>query len=87
DKAIASKETISEEQAELVRHALSRDGISVVEGSAGTGKSFSLGTAAEAARNANLRVWVTAPSHQAVSVIAKDTDTDQTQAAVLRSFL
>ncbi|WP_323175030.1 AAA family ATPase, partial [Pseudomonas atacamensis] len=45
DKAIASKETISEEQAELVRHALSRDGISVVEGSAGTGKSFSLGTA------------------------------------------
>ncbi|PAK75089.1 hypothetical protein CRM93_13835 [Acetobacter fabarum] len=87
DKAIASKGTISEEQAELVRHALNRDGISVVEGSAGTGKSFSLGTASEAARNANLRVWVTAPSHQAVSVIAKDTSTDQTQAAVLRSFL
>ncbi|KXV79224.1 hypothetical protein AD953_03015, partial [Acetobacter malorum] len=87
DKAISSKGTISEEQADSVRHALNRNGVSVVEGSAGTGKSFSLGTAAEAARNAGLRVWVTAPSHQATSVIAKDTDTDQTQAAVLRSFL
>lgn len=87
EKAIARKGTISDEQAELVRHALNGDGISIVEGSAGTGKSFSLGTAAEAARDAGLRVWVTAPSHQAVSVIAKDTDTDQTQSAVLRSFL
>lgn len=87
EAAIARKGTISDEQAELVRHALNRDGISIVEGSAGTGKSFSLGTAAEAARDAGLRVWVTAPSHQAVSVVAKDTDTDQTQAAVLRSFL
>ncbi|MCX2562268.1 relaxase domain-containing protein [Acetobacter farinalis] len=87
EAAIARKGTISDEQAELVRHALNRDGISVAEGSAGTGKSFSLGTAAEAARDAGLRVWVTAPSHQAVSVIARDTDTDQTQSAVLRSFL
>ncbi|MFT9015117.1 MAG: MobF family relaxase [Acetobacter sp.] len=87
EAAIARKGTISDEQAELVRHALNRDGISVVEGSAGTGKSFSLGTAAEAARDAGLRVWVTAPSHQAVSVVARDTDTDQTQSAVLRSFL
>ncbi|TWB05630.1 MobF family relaxase [Gluconacetobacter diazotrophicus] len=87
EAAIARKGTISDEQAELVRHALNRDGIAIVEGSAGTGKSFSLGTAAEAARGAGLRVWVTAPSHQAVSVIAKDTDTDQTQSAVLRSFL
>lgn len=87
EKAIARKRTISDEQAELVRHALNRDGIAIVEGSAGTGKSFSLGTAAEAARDAGLRVWVTATSHQAVSVIAKDTDTDQTQSAVLRSFL
>lgn len=87
DRAIAGKGTISDEQAALVRHALNRAGVSVVEGSAGTGKSFSLGTAAEAARDAGLRVWVTAPSHQAVSVIARDTGTDQSQAAVLRSFL
>ena len=87
EKAIAKRGTISDEQAELVRHALNRDGVAIVEGSAGTGKSFSLGTAAEAARDAGLRVWVTAPTHQAVSVIAKDTDTDQTQSAVLRSFL
>lgn len=87
EAAIARKGTISDEQAELVRHALNRDGVAIVEGSAGTGKSFSLGTAAEAARDAGLRVWVTAPSHQAVSVIAKDTGTDQNQAAVLRSFL
>lgn len=87
EKAIAKRGTISDEQAELVRHALNRDGVAIVEGSAGTGKSFSLGTAAEAARDAGRRVWVTAPTHQAVSVIAKDTDTDQTQAAVMRSFL
>ncbi|GBQ31367.1 conjugative relaxase domain-containing protein [Gluconacetobacter sacchari DSM 12717] len=87
DRAIAGRGTISDEQAALVRHALNRDGVSVVEGSAGTGKSFSLGTAAEAARDVGMRVWVTAPSHQAVSVIAKDTNTDQAQAAVLRSFL
>lgn len=87
EKAIASKGTISDEQAALVRHALNRAGVSVVEGSAGTGKSFSLGTAAEAARDAGLRVWVTAPSHQAVSVISRDTNTDQSQSSVLRSFL
>ncbi len=85
--ALATRETLSEEQADLVRHALNRDGISVVEGSAGTGKSYSLGTAAAVAREAGCRVWVTAPSHQAVSVIAQDTQTLPAQTAVLRSFL
>lgn len=84
---LAKRETLSEEQADLVRHALNRDGVSVVEGSAGTGKSYSLGTAAAVAREAGCRVWVTAPSHQAVSVIAQDTQTPPAQAAVLRSFL
>ena len=87
ERAISNRGTISDEQAGLVRHALNRDGVSVVEGSAGTGKSFSLGTAARAARDAGLRVWVTAQTHQAVSVIARDTDTNQSQSAVLRAFL
>lgn len=84
---LATRETLSEEQADLVRHALNRDGISVVEGSAGAGKSYSLGMAAAVAREAGCRVWVTAPSHQAVSVIAQDTQTSPAQTAVLRSFL
>lgn len=84
---LATRKTLSEEQADLVRHALNRDGISVVEGSAGTGKSYSLGTVAAVAREAGYRVWATAPSHQAVSVIAQDTQTLPAQTAVLRSFL
>lgn len=85
--ALKKRPTMSEEQAALVRHALNKDGVSVVEGSAGTGKSFSLGAAAEAAREAGSRVWVTAPSHQAKGVVAEDTKTGDEHAVVLRSLL
>lgn len=87
EAAIAKRGTMSTEQADAVRHALNRDGVSVVEGSAGTGKSFSLGGVAEAARDAGLRVYVVAPSHKAKDVIRQDTATDEDSAKAVQGFL
>ncbi|MBB2154819.1 relaxase domain-containing protein [Gluconacetobacter diazotrophicus] len=87
ERAIANRPTMRAEQANLVRHALNRDGVCVVEGDAGTGKSFSLGAVAEAARESGCQVWTVAPSHQAEKVIREETDTDKNHSMVLRAFL
>jgi conjugative relaxase-like TrwC/TraI family protein len=48
DIALSKVPTISDEQREMVEHVLGDEGISLVEGRAGTGKSFSLGVARDA---------------------------------------
>lgn len=87
EAAIARKEGMSDEQAAAVRHALNRDGVSVIEGSAGTGKSYSLGGVADAARDAGLHVYVVAPSHKAKEVIRHDTVTDEDSAKAVQGFI
>jgi conjugative relaxase-like TrwC/TraI family protein len=86
EAAISRRATMSEEQAAAVRHALNRDGVAVVEGSAGTGKSFSLGGVADAARDAGMHVFVVAPSHKAKDVIRHDTTTDEDSAKAVQGF-
>lgn len=87
EAAIVRKAGISQEQADAVRHALNRDGVAIVEGSAGAGKSFSMGAVADAARDCGLQVHVLAPSWKATDVIRADTDTAEEYARALRGFL
>ncbi|MFT8850945.1 MobF family relaxase [Acetobacter orientalis] len=87
ENAIAKRPTMSDEQAEAVRHALNQDGVVVVEGSAGTGKSFSLGTVTECAREAGCRVFVTAPSHKAKDVISADTNSSEEDTHTIQGFI
>jgi conjugative relaxase-like TrwC/TraI family protein len=85
--AIARRKTMTEEQADAVRHSLNNDGVAVVEGFAGTGKSFSLGAVADAARDVGLHVYVVAMSHKAKGVIANDTLTDETSARAVAGMV
>ncbi|MBS1054754.1 MobF family relaxase [Gluconobacter kondonii] len=87
EAAIKRRETMSEEQAEAVRHALNKDGVSVLEGSAGTGKSYSLGAVADAARETGLRVHVIAPSHKAKDVLRTDTASKDDDAQTVSGFI
>lgn len=87
EKAITAKVGMSDEQAVAVRHALNQDGVSVIEGSAGTGKSYSLGGVADAVRDAGMHVFVIAPSHKAKEVIRHDTSTDEDSAKATTGFL
>lgn len=87
ERAIKAKKTMSEEQAEAVRHALNNDGISIVEGSAGTGKSFSMAAVAECARDCGAQVYVLAPSHKAKQVIREDTGSDEKFAKTVQGFV
>lgn len=87
ESAISNLPTLSEEQAASIRHALNTDIVSVVEGSAGAGKSFSLSAVAKAARSANLDVYALGPSWAATKVVARDTATPSTHARALTGFL
>lgn len=87
DKALAAKPSMSEEQRQAVRHALNRDGVSVVEGSAGAGKSFAMASVAEAARDCGREVWTIAPSWKAVDVIRSDTETAEEMARAVTGFI
>jgi conjugative relaxase-like TrwC/TraI family protein len=87
EAAILARPGMSDEQAAAVRHALNHDGVSVIEGSAGTGKSYSLGGVADAARDAGMRVYVIAPSHKAKEVARHDTTTDEDSAKAVAGFI
>lgn len=78
---------MSAEQMDAVRHALNTDGVAVVEGHAGSGKSFSSGAIAEAAREAGLEVHTIAPSWKATEVVRSDTDTTEEMARAVAKFL
>lgn len=70
----AQTKRMSGEQAAAVRHALNSDIVSIVEGSAGAGKSFSMGAVREIAEaHANgRRVWGIAPSWKAVDSLRNE---------------
>ncbi|MCJ2067375.1 relaxase domain-containing protein [Methylobacterium sp. J-030] len=87
DRVLANRPTMREEQKAAVRHALNRDGVAVVEGSAGSGKSFAMASVAEAARDAGAEVWTIAPSWKAVDVIRTDTETAEEMARAVAGFL
>ena len=87
ESVLANRKTMREEQRAAVRHALNRDGVSVVEGSAGSGKSYAMASVAEAARDAGAEVWTIAPSWKAVDVIRSDTETAEEMARAVSGFI
>ena len=87
---------LSREQDEAVTAALSGDLVSVILGSAGTGKSRSLGAAAAAVRDDAIRtilrqggseVHAIAPSWRATEVIRGDTETKEEMARAVTGFI
>jgi hypothetical protein len=86
-RVLAERPSLRPEQAAAVRHALNRDGVSVVEGSAGSGKSYAMASVAEAVRAGGGEVWVIAPSWKAVDVIRTDTATAEAMARAVTGFL
>lgn len=87
DRVLTNRSTMREEQKVAVRHALNYDGVVVVEGSAGSGKSYAMASVAEAARDAGAEVWTIAPSWKAVEVIRSDTETAEEMARAVAGFL
>ena len=87
EAAIAAKTGISEEQADSARHLLNRDGVSVLIGSAGSGKSWTSEVATAAAKNAGMSVWAIAPSWAATDVIRTDADVTEAMSAAVAAFL
>jgi ATP-dependent exoDNAse (exonuclease V) alpha subunit len=89
ERIIAHRPGLREEQRAAVRHALNRDGISIIEGSAGVGKSFSMEAIAAAARDAGagLEFWTIAPSWKAVEVARAATGTAAEMARAVRGFI
>ena len=86
-RVLAERPSLRPEQREAVRHALNRDGVSVVEGSAGSGKSYAMASVAEAVRACGGEVWAIAPSWKAVDVIRNDTATAEAMARAVTGFL
>ncbi|MDQ0445420.1 MobF family relaxase, partial [Methylobacterium persicinum] len=86
-RVLAERPSLRAEQRAAVRHALNRDGVSVVEGSAGSGKSFAMASVADAVRVCGGEVWVIAPSWKAVDVVRTDTATPEAMARAVTGFL
>ncbi|MFC6743975.1 AAA family ATPase [Methylobacterium persicinum] len=59
----------------------------MVEGSAGSGKSFAMASVADAVRVCGGEVWVIAPSWKAVDVVRTDTATPEAMARAVTGFL
>ena len=83
----SAKVPLSDEQADAVRWAMNSDGISIVEGGPGTGKSTSLSAVADCSRALGYHVWAIAPSHKAKDVVSADTCTEETSSKALTGFL
>lgn len=87
ERALTARSTMADEQKKAVRRALNRDQVSIVEGSAGAGKSFSMEAVADVARACGNEVHTIAPSWKAVDVIRKDTETSEEMARAIQGFL
>ena len=74
EKAIAARPTLSDEQAKAIRHTARGDGVVVVEGVAGAGKSFAMNAVVEAARASGATVVGLAPSWAAAEVVRAETN-------------
>ena len=72
EAAITKKPALSAEQTKAVRQVARGDGVVVVEGVAGSGKSTALGAISEAARQSGARVIGLAPSWVAADVVRAD---------------
>lgn len=86
EQAIASK-TPSPEQAAAVREVLNRDGISLLQGFAGTGKSYTTDLVRIALESAGRKVWGTAPSWVATEILSKDSHIAAENVMVLAKLL
>jgi conjugative relaxase-like TrwC/TraI family protein len=75
EAAIKARPTISDEQAKAVRYVARGDGVVVLEGIAGSGKSFTLDAIAEAARTSGATPVLLAPSWDAADTLGKETKT------------
>ena len=84
--AVASRPTLSAEQQRMVeRLCLDGDGVSVVVGKAGTGKTFALGAAREAWQAAGLPVLGVAVARRAARELEHDAGIRSTSVAALLS--
>jgi len=93
EAAIAAKRGISPEQSDAVRRLCNRDGVSVLVGSAGSGKSWSSQCVVEAARLAgeyggtSLKCFAIAPSWAASDVVRSDTEVAEAMSAAVAAFI
>ena len=87
EAAIMARTGITDEQAEAVRHALGADGLTVLEGPPGSGKSYMSEPIASAARSAGKAVYVVSTSWRATDVIRGETDTHDDFSKCMTSFL
>lgn len=72
EAAIAARPGLSPEQAQAVRHTARGDGVVVVEGVAGAGKSFALAAVVDAARRSGAQPVGLAPSWTAADVVRQE---------------
>ncbi|TPG52478.1 hypothetical protein EAH89_18100 [Roseomonas nepalensis] len=72
EAVIAARPSLSPEQAQAVRHTARGDGVVVVEGVAGAGKSFALAAVVEAARRGGAQPIGLAPSWTAADVVRQE---------------
>lgn len=73
EAAIAARPTISEEQAQAVRYSARGDGVVVIEGIAGSGKSYAMAAIAEAAQASGATAMGLAPSWDAADALRRET--------------
>ena len=78
---------LSEEQIAAVKHSLGNDLFAIVQGRAGSGKSYSLGAVADVLRSEGMKVSVVAPSWKAVDVARNDTRTPSDDALAVQGFV
>jgi conjugative relaxase-like TrwC/TraI family protein len=72
EAAIQARPTLTTEQARAIRHTARGDGVVVVEGVAGSGKSFALDAIVEAAKKSGAQVVGLAPSWAAADVVRQE---------------
>ena len=87
DTAISARTGITDEQAQAVRHALGMDGVTVLEGPPGAGKSYLSRPIADAARAAGKSVHVISTSWRATDVVREETGTPEEAAQCVAAFL
>lgn len=78
---------LTAEQEAAIRHVCGRDGVSLVQGLAGTGKSFSTLVSKTAFEAAGFEVWGIAPSWKATDVLRKDAQLAEDRAMAVAKFI
>ena len=79
--------SLTAEQEAAIRHVCGRDGVSLVQGLAGTGKSFSTLVSKTAFEAAGFEVWGVAPSWKATDVLRKDAQLAEDRAMAVAKFI